>query len=111
MERILFGELSGQMTPRVQRIEGMLADPGIGAAASGRILSEIWETFILLSTNAGVTALTRLPVGSLRDHAETRALIDAGMREVEAVARAKGIDIAAEIVATHRPSTTRCRRR
>ena len=80
-ERILFGELSGPISDRVDRLERALTDAGVGAAASDRILAEIWEKFILLSTNAGITTLTRLPIGPLRRCAETRAMIDAGMRE------------------------------
>ncbi len=101
LERILFGELSGPISPRVQRLQSALSDAGIGAIASVRILPEIWEKFILLATNAGLTTLTRLPIGMLRSHDGTRALIDAGMREVEAVARAKTIEVASDIVARH----------
>ncbi|MCB9946454.1 MAG: 2-dehydropantoate 2-reductase [Rhodospirillaceae bacterium] len=101
-ERILFGELGGEASARVQQLESVLSGAGIGAAASDRILAEIWEKFILLATNAGVTTVTRLPIGILRDCAGTRRLIDLGMREVEAVARAAGIDVAADIVDRHR---------
>ena len=102
LERVLFGELTGPISPRVQHLHGILSDAGIGCSASDRILAEIWEKFILLATNAGVTTLTRLPIGLLRSYEETRALIDTGMREVEAVARAMGIDVATDIVARHR---------
>ena len=47
---------------------------------------------------SGVTALTRLPVGSILACPESRTLYYRTLEEVEAVARAKAIDLPAEIV-------------
>jgi 2-dehydropantoate 2-reductase len=54
---------------------------------------------VFLATFAGLTALTRLPIGRVRDDPDTRALYAAGLSEALAVAHAKGIALPADFVA------------
>ena len=98
LDRFLFGELDGTRTPRVERLGAAFAEAGIDGGPSDRILPEIWEKFVVLAANSGVTALTRSPVGPVRTHPLTRRLFIDAMREVEAVARAKGVAVAQDIV-------------
>jgi 2-dehydropantoate 2-reductase len=49
--------------------------------------------FILLASNAALTAATRTPIGILRDDPDTNALFARTYAEVAAVGRAKGIAI------------------
>ena len=53
--------------------------------------------FILLATNAGITAATRQPIGKLRDDPDIRPVI-AALGEVFAVGRAKGVELPADAV-------------
>ena len=46
---------------------------GIDGVLSEAIMTELWMKFILLASNAGVMALTRLPVGKLRDDPDINA--------------------------------------
>ena len=47
---------------------------------------------------SGITALTRLPVGKLRDDPDILALFEAVMRETEAIGRARGVVLPADVV-------------
>ena len=98
MDRFLFGELDGVLSPRIEALGAAIAEAGIDGGPSDRILPEIWEKFIVLAANSGVTALTRSPVGPVRTHPLTRRLFIDAMREVEAVARARGVAVAQDIV-------------
>jgi 2-dehydropantoate 2-reductase len=99
--RIVFGEVFGslpRMTGRVQQLEKVLADADIQTetAADGRI--PIWEKFIFLVSLSGFTGAARLPIGPVREDPVTRARFLDGCREVERLARAEGVNVAADII-------------
>jgi 2-dehydropantoate 2-reductase len=100
--RIVLGEVFGRLprlSARVQTIRDALASADIQAEAveDGRI--PIWEKFILLASVAGFTGAARLPIGAIRDDAYCRARFLDGCREVEQVARAEGVPVAADMIA------------
>lgn len=97
--RIVFGEVFGalpRLTDRVQRIQEALAGADIEAEAAedGRI--PIWEKFIFLAALAGFTGASRLPIGPIWADPHARAQFLAGSREVEQLARAEGVAVAAD---------------
>jgi 2-dehydropantoate 2-reductase len=69
---------------------------GFDSTNSEAILTALWEKFVLLATNSSVVALTRLPIGRLR---EVFALFERGVAEVAAVGRAGGVALPADIEA------------
>ncbi|MBA3687025.1 MAG: hypothetical protein H0W72_17535 [Planctomycetes bacterium] len=58
----------------------------------------MWEKFNLLVAHSGLTAVTRLPIGKLRDDPDIFGLYEAVLREVAAVGRAHGVHLKADIV-------------
>jgi 2-dehydropantoate 2-reductase len=99
--RIVFGEVFGalpRVTGRVRELQQALAGADIQAEAveDGRV--PIWEKFIFLATLAGFTGASRLPIGPLWADLEVRAQFLEGCREVERLARAEGIGIAANVI-------------
>ena len=60
----------------------------------------IWQKFILLTAMSGGTALTRLPIGKLRDDPDVFWLFEAVMRETAAVGRAEGVALPDDVVET-----------
>ena len=58
----------------------------------------IWEKFIFLATLAGFTGASRLPIGPLWADPQVRAQFLEGCREVERLARAEGIGVAADVI-------------
>ena len=99
--RIVFGEVFGsppRLTERIAAIRDALAGADIQAeaVADGRV--PIWEKFIFLVSLAGFTGAARLPIGPiLADDQIRRAFLD-GCREIERIARAEGVPIAADII-------------
>jgi 2-dehydropantoate 2-reductase len=89
--RLAFGELDGSISPRGKAFLEWCQRAGFDATLSDRILTELWLKFIILATNSGMTALTRRPLGELRDDPDIAPYFRAGFEEVIALARAKGV--------------------
>ncbi len=89
--RLVFGELDGSITPRGEAFHALCVKAAFDATLSDRILVELWLKFILLATNSGWTGLTRRPMGELRDDPDIAPLMHMAVREVAALAAARGI--------------------
>jgi len=96
--RIVLGELDGRDTPRLQRTAAALRRMGITVEPTGTIRKVMWTKFVFIAGFSGVGTLTRLEVGDYRAVPETRALMTRLMREVEALARASGVDLDGDVV-------------
>ena len=99
--RIVFGEVFGQLprvSERVTRIHEAFAAADIQSLAVGDGRVPIWEKFIFLASLAAFTGAARLPIGPVWGDPFTRAQFLAGCREIEAVARAEGVPVAADVV-------------
>lgn len=95
---IILGELDGRVTPRTERILGVLQKAGIAARVSSQIQIDLWEKFLFITAHGGVTALTRLGVGEILDCPETAALYRGAMDEVAAVGQARGVRLPSDAV-------------
>ncbi len=89
--RMIFGELDGKRSQRAQDLLALCQKAGFDVTLSETILTELWMKFILLATNASITAATRQPIGKLRDDPDIRPVLIAAFREAFEVGRAKGI--------------------
>ena len=96
--RMVFGEPDGSRSLRAVAFADMCGKAGIEGVLSETILTDLWIKFVLLASNAGVMALTRLPVGKLRDDPDVNAMFRAAYEEVAAVGRARGVTLPADIV-------------
>jgi 2-dehydropantoate 2-reductase len=96
--RMVFGELDGKRSKRAEEFLALCRKAGFDATLSDQILTELWMKFILLATNAGITAATRQPIGKLRDDADIRPVMTAALGEVFDVGRAKGVALPADAV-------------
>lgn len=97
--RIVFGEVFGQLprlSDRVQRIQEVLAGADIQAEAVGDGRIPVWEKFIFLVALAGFTGASRLPIGPIWADPHIRAQFLEGSREIERLARAEGVAVAAD---------------
>jgi 2-dehydropantoate 2-reductase len=99
--RIVFGETFGELpriSARVQAIHEAFAGADIQSFPVGDGRVPIWEKFVFLAALAGFTGAARLPIGPVWADPFTRAQFLAGCREIESVARAAGVPIAADVV-------------
>ena len=96
--RIVFGEMDGTRSERIQSIYDVLKNIGATVEVSENILKILWTKFVFISSASSFGSLTRLPMGEYRSVPETRAKIIGLMSEVEAVARVQGIDLDEDVV-------------
>jgi 2-dehydropantoate 2-reductase len=104
MGRLIFGPVSGPPPPLLEELRDVCARAGIDATLSERILLEIWAKFARLTVFSGMTAVTRSPIGVVRDDPELRAMFEDALHESIAVARGRQVPLPsttfAEIVAS-----------
>jgi 2-dehydropantoate 2-reductase len=91
--KIILGELSGGTSQRTERLRDVLQSAGIAVEVHPDIRATLWQKFLFICAFSGVTTVSRLPIGSILADSATNALFRGTSREVEAVARAGGIDL------------------
>ena len=97
--RVVFGEVFGalpRVTERVTAIHQAMVAADIQAEIAGDGRIPIWEKFIFLVALAGFTGATRLPIGPVWADPFIRERFLDACREVEAVARAEGVQVATD---------------
>ncbi len=94
--RMVFGELDGKPSQRGEDFLALCLKAGFDATLSGEILTELWMKFILLASNAGIMALARQPIGTLRDDPDLRPIFLAAYQETIDVGRARGVRLPAD---------------
>ena len=94
--KIILGELSGGASARTERLRDVLQRARITAEVHPDIRVILWQKFLFICAFSGVTAVTRLPIGTILADPVTRALFRGVVEEVEAVARADRIDLPAD---------------
>lgn len=90
-QSMTFGELDGRLSERGRRLRGLCETAGFEGVLSRDIRVPLWEKFILIVPASGLNALTRVPLGSWREHPELVTLYEASLRETVAVGLAEGV--------------------
>ena len=93
-----FGELDGTLSPRVAAFRDIGLAAGYQAVVPVSIVAELWKKFVMLGGLAALCCLSRQSVGVICSDERLCALLVRAMREVEALARAKGIDVGADVI-------------
>jgi len=91
LDLLIFGELDGSKSARLQALHDCCLGAGFDAKLSDRIQDELWLKFVRLTSLSGMMAATRSPLGVIRDDEDLWTLLQAAIMEAMAVARAKGI--------------------
>jgi 2-dehydropantoate 2-reductase len=98
--RVTFGELDGSLSARAERLRAAFEKAAVPVELSTSIQRKLWEKYLLINAQAGMTALTRSPIGVLRALAPTWRMYRALVEEGAALARAAKVDLPADIVDT-----------
>ena len=95
---VVLGELDNRPSDRVRRLAECLRGAGLGAEIPADIKVALWEKFLFVASGGGLGAVTRAPIGIVRSVPETRALLEAAMEEIRAVALARGVGLPDDVV-------------
>lgn len=98
MASLLFAELDGKHSKRAETFYQACVDAGIKTTLVDDIKVTIWEKFVRLVTMSAMTSLTRMPIGPIREDPDTRELLQQVMKEVIAIAEAKGVNLGNDTV-------------
>jgi len=92
--KIAFGPRAGSVTPQMKALEKMLLDAGvIVCKATEDIESEIWQKYTNVCSFAGVTSYYMQPMGELQKDPKKTAFTFDAVREIIALAEAKGVKL------------------
>jgi 2-dehydropantoate 2-reductase len=95
---LVIGELSGEITSRVKRLEQLLGEVGFDVVVSDDIKWNLWRKLSTLSGFHGVCCVIRSSIGTVYQYSETRELMRRVILETASVARAEGVEISKEMV-------------
>lgn len=95
-----FGALQPAQRPVLEAFQAACGRAQVQAERVDDIRRVIWEKFVFLVGMSSLTALTRLPIVVTRTDTELRTLLKQVMDETAALARAEGVALADDFVAT-----------
>ncbi len=96
---IKFGELDNRPSDRIDGLrKAFQRADGIRVEVPADIQAAMWTKFLFIAGWGAVGAVTRAPVGVLRDRPETRELMRRAIAEIYDVAMARGIGLDPDIV-------------
>jgi 2-dehydropantoate 2-reductase len=97
MGKLVFGPLGGEPPPILAELADACQRAGFPGTLSRDITTDIWAKFARLTVLSGMTAVTRCPLGGLREDPELVAMVRAALTESFAVARACGIELSDKV--------------
>lgn len=92
-QRVALGELGGGSSERARRIVDAFREAGADARVSEEIGADLWRKFAFIAPMAAACGLARAPIGPVRDAPYGRVLLARAVREVLALARARGVPL------------------
>jgi len=93
-QRVALGELPGGSSERARRIVEAFREAGAEARESTEIVADLWRKLAFIASMAAACGLARAPIGPVRDAPYGKLLLTRAVREVLAVARARGLSLA-----------------
>jgi len=96
-QRVVVGERAGGASERAERIAAAFREAGAEARASNDITVDLWRKLAFISTLSAACGLARTSIGPVRKAPLGNLLIERALREVTAVARARGVPLPADV--------------
>jgi 2-dehydropantoate 2-reductase len=90
LQDLAYGELDGQLTPRIQALDAYLKGADIGARLSSAISRELWEKWTVLASLGAITCLIRGTIGEVEASPGGAAFAVRLLEEVVGIVRAVG---------------------
>jgi 2-dehydropantoate 2-reductase len=95
---LVFGELDGRPSARLDALRAVFEKAGVRAEVAADIRRALWLKYVMISAQAGMTALTRAPIGVVRAVPESRLMYRRIAEELAALAAASGVVLGADAV-------------
>ena len=98
VRRLVFGEVDGSMTPRIQAIASAMQSAGMPTEISTDITSILWSKWLFITTLAGITCAAHTGLADLLAVPESRLLVVQVLREIDSLGRELGVNLDSDIV-------------
>ena len=95
--RMVAGERAGGVSERAERIAAAFREAGAEARASADITADLWRKLAFIATMSAACGLARTSIGPIRRAPLGDLLIERALREVTAVARARGVALPEDV--------------
>ena len=89
-QSLIYGELDGQSSKRLEQLDMTLRGAGFDAAISNRIVADMWQKWVQLAATGAITCLLRGNIGEIVAVPGGAGLSLAALRECAAIAEASG---------------------
>src|ERR1700686_74013 len=89
-QKLIYGELDGSITPRLEKVDATLQGAGFDAAMSSHIMQDMWEKWVMIASVGGITCLLRGNIGEIGATPGGADLSRAILRECSDIARSCG---------------------
>jgi len=89
-QRLIYGELDGRTSPRLQKLDEALRGAGFDAAISDNILRDMWQKWVQLATLGALTCLLRGNIGEIASAPGGAEIARMALRECCSIASANG---------------------
>jgi 2-dehydropantoate 2-reductase len=97
---IVIGELDNRQTERITRIEQVFKQADLEVTIAADIQVALWTKFLFIASFSGIGAIANAPAGVTRKDPKWRAQIRSAMKEIYALAHARGVNLPADSVDT-----------
>ena len=98
MRRIVFGELSGELTPRAEAIADAMRESEIDARVTTDPRLAIWQKYVGLAGFSTATSVCQVPIGALVSNDDGLSLLRVLVSETIEVGRASGVPLPVDAV-------------
>jgi 2-dehydropantoate 2-reductase len=95
---LTLGEIDNRSSARVEHLRTALATVQVTVHVPEDIQAWLWWKFVGAATLGGLGAVARVPTGVWRQIPQVRVLVERAAQEVVAVARARGVHLAADVI-------------
>jgi 2-dehydropantoate 2-reductase len=89
-QKLTYGELDGQITPRIQAFHQAMSNAGFDAGLSTHIMQDMWDKWIMIATLGLNTCLLNGNIGQINSIPGGDAVILQSIDECAAIAQASG---------------------
>ena len=90
---VIIGEIDNRHTDRIARIEQVFRRAGLNVSIAKDIQVALWTKFLFIASFSGVGAMANAPAGVLRSDPKWRTHILNAMKEIHALAHARGVKL------------------
>ncbi|NUU62714.1 ketopantoate reductase family protein [Paenibacillus agri] len=98
--RIVFGEWTGGVSERSQRLFSHLDGAGFTVVLSEDIQRVVWQKYVFISSFSGITTFMESPVGPILQTPEAMSVYSLLLKEIVTIARSAGMPVDPDLEST-----------